>query len=331
MTHLFILLLFLFSIASAPSYAQLTLGSNTTVAFASVEEARAVLTNRDDFVQSMSPFDRAARMKTDRDVSEAEYLGFVGGHVLEWTEAEKQKTTSAFEGIQKELVALSLPFPRKVLIIKTTGVEEGGASYTRADAIVIPKADLAAPAASTRIRICHELFHVLTRANPELREKCYAAIGFVKCDEVEFPPNLKSRKITNPDAPRNDHGVRLRVAGQEHWAIPILFSDAAKYDAERGGEFLNYLQFRFLLVEREAGASAVKPLYDGQQARLIDMRDVRGFYEQVGRNTGYIIHPEEILADNFALLVVKDRNVRSPEIIRKLEEILRLAGTFALH
>jgi deoxyribodipyrimidine photo-lyase len=32
-----------------------------------------------------------------------------------------------------------------------------------------------------------------------------------------------------------------------------------------------------------------------------------GFFEQVGRNTGYLIHPEEILADNFELLVAADR------------------------
>jgi hypothetical protein len=51
-------------------------------------------------------------------------------------------------------------------------------------------------------------------------------IGFTKCGEVEFPSDLKSRKITNPDAPRNDHAIQIRVGGEEVRAVPILFSNA---------------------------------------------------------------------------------------------------------
>ena len=47
-----------------------------------------------------------------------------------------------------------------------------------------------------------------------------------------------------------------------------------------------------------------------------------GFYGQVGHNTDYIIHPEEILADNFALLLLEEKGVRSPEIIKKMKDIL---------
>ncbi len=52
------------------------------------------------------------------------------------------------------------------------------------------------------------------------------------------------------------------------------------------------------------------------------MKHISGFYEQVGRNTGYIIHPEEILADNFALLVLAQKNVRSPQILDDMRTIL---------
>ena len=305
------------------SYAQVHLGESTTILFATVDEAKHILTSRDDFVRRMSPFDRAARMKTARDVSEKKYLKFVGNNILAWNDAEKQKLTSAFKGIQKELDVLSLPFPKKVFIVKTTGNEEGGAAYTRANAIVFPKAELRAPLGKIQTTICHELFHIVSRANPELREKLYAAIGFVKCDEVEFPLELKSRKITNPDAPRNDHCVRLRVEGNVGWAIPILFSSVEKYDTNRGGEFFNYLQLNFLMVKRGGSSTTFKPEYDIRDPRLLGLQQISGFFEQVGRNTGYIIHPEEILAENFALLVLENRNVPSPEIIRKLEGILK--------
>jgi len=304
----------------------MTLGEGVTISFASVAEGKRLLTGRDDFVERMSPFDRAARLKTDEDVTERQYLEFVGQNVLEWNDAEKQKINSAFQGIKETLEAMALPLPEKVLIIKTTGKEEGGAAYTRANAVVLPQAHLKAPAAGIQKTICHELFHIMSRANPVLREKLYAAIGFAKCSEVAFPPELKSRKITNPDAPRNDHCIRVKVGVKERWAIPILFSSAEKYDVDRGGEFFNYLQFRLLLVERPNDGLTVRPMVDAQKPKLVRMQEVSGFFEQVGKNTGYIIHPEEILADNFALLVLGQRNLPSPEVIEKIQAILKDRG-----
>jgi hypothetical protein len=303
--------------------AQITLGDGVTVSFAPVAEGKRLLTSRDDFVERMSPFDRAARLKTDKDVSERKYLEFVGQNVLEWNEAEKQKINSAFKGIQKTLKAMALPFPEKILIIKTTGKEEGGAAYTRTNAIVLTPANLKAPPAVIQKTICHELFHIMSRANPDLRDKLYAAIGFAKCNEVAFPPDIKSRKITNPDAPKNDHCIRVKVAGKEQWAIPILFSSSEKYDLDRGGEFFNYLQFRFLLVERPNDGPTVRSMVEDQKPKLVELNQVSGFYEQVGKNTGYIIHPEEILADNFALLVLGQPNLPSPRVVEKIRAILK--------
>jgi hypothetical protein len=45
----------------------------------------------------------------------------------------------------------------------------------------------------------------------------------------------------------------------------------------------------------------------------------------VGRNTGYLIHPEEILADNFELLIAADRRPPNPEIVHRMGEILGAA------
>lgn len=323
MKRLCLFVLLIRALETGLSCAQVSLGDRASVHFATVDEARGILMSRDEFVRRMSPFDRAARMKTDKDISEKEYLEFVGRNVLEWDEAEKQSVTSALQGIQTEFEALSLPFPKKMFVVKTTGDEEGGAPYTRANAIILPKAELTAPGAKLQKVICHEFFHILSRVNPELREKLYAVIGFVKCDELQFPAELKSRKITNPDAPANDHCILLKIEGKDRWAVPILFSSTEKYDPARGGQFFDYLQFQFLVVERQDDSPAVKPAYDDQKPKLVEMQPGSGFIEQVGNNTGYIIHPEEILADNFALLVLRQRNVPSPGTIRKMEAILK--------
>jgi len=294
----------------------------TTLSFATVEEGKRVLTSRDDYVERMSAFDRAARLKTDRVVSEREYLEFVGKTVVVWEEAEKEKVYLAMEGVEEELKKMALPFPKKIWLIKTTGQEEGNAAYTRANAIVFPEKFLEGGAPWVQRVLCHELFHVLSRANRELREKCYAAIGFEKCDELEFPEELAGRKLTNPDAPRNEHCLKVKIDGGEQWVIPILFSKEEKYDPEKGGEFFRYLQFKLVVVERAEEGMSVEVVREGEKAKLLDAGEVTGFLEQVGENTTYLIHPEEILADNFVLLVTGKRDVPSPEVVEKLGKIL---------
>jgi hypothetical protein len=294
----------------------------TTVHFASQSEGRKMLTEKDEFIQRLSPFDRSARMKTDKAVSEDEFLEFVGRNVVDWTKEEMQTVQAAIEAIRPLLRDLPLSLPPTVQLIKTTGAEEGNAAYTRATAIVLPASEFSKGQKDLQKLICHELFHILSRQNPELREKLYGIIGFTKCNEIKLPPELARRKLTNPDAPRNDHFIRLQIDGNESLAVPILLSSAETYDVKRGGEFFAYLQFQFLVVEKDGGSGNLKAVSEGSSAKLVGMERVAGFMEQVGRNTNYIIHPEEILADNFALLVLNESKVASPEILQKMREVL---------
>lgn len=285
------------------------LGKGCTAHFGSVTEAAAILGERDEFIQRLSPFDRASRMKTDRPVSEEEFLRFVKANVAAWSESEQAKVEAAISALRSALESLPVAFPKKVTFIKTTGAEEGGAFYTRDTAIMMPaKPTDAADGELLKKTIAHELFHILSRNNPELREKLYALIGFTNCGEIDFPDELKPRKITNPDAPRNDHAIRVRANGREVSVVPILFSSVPNYDPVRGGEFFNYLQLGFVMVSKNP-----RPPAD-----VLMPQQLSGFFEQVGRNTDYIIHPEEILAENFALLMIGKRDVPSPEILAKM-------------
>jgi hypothetical protein len=314
------ILLLLACLWGIPARGQITLQSGTVIRFATVDEAREKLRSRDDFIQRLSPFDRAARMKTDKEVSEKEFLEFTATNAAAWSEAEKQKLTTALQGLQAPFDSLALPLPKEVLLIKTTGREEGDAAYTRGNAIFLPQSKVNSATTRWQRLLAHECFHILSRTNPELREKLYAVIGFVSCDELPFPAELLPRKITNPDAPKNDHCIRLKLEGQDIWAVPILYATTERYDTAKGGEFFNYLKFQFLVVERQG--TTVKPVYANGKPRLADMQQVTGFFEQVGRNTQYIIHPEEALADNFALLIQNDTSAPNPEIIQKLKAVL---------
>lgn len=294
--------------------------------FAPAAEARRLLATTDDFVARLSPFDRAARMKTDRDVAEPEYLEFAGSAALDWDARERSAVETAFRGIVPELERLRVPLPAQILVIKTSGKEEGGAAYTRGNAIVLPSTILVREAQTLDRLLAHELFHIVSRAHAELATALYATIGFRYCGEAAFPADLAARKLTNPDAPRNDHCIRLGIAGASVWATPILFARSARYDRALGGEFFDYLQLQFLLVGGPSDGAAPRASVAAGASQVVPLQRLSGFFEQVGRNTDYVIHPEEILADNFAMLVTGKGAVRSPEVLERIRNALAAAA-----
>jgi hypothetical protein len=67
-------------------------------------------------------------------------------------------------------------------------------------------------------------------------------------------------------------------------------------------------------------------------AEGVPPQELQGLLEQIGRNTRYLIHPEEILADNFAVLYLSKLRSDlpkppSPELLLRLEKILSRGGT----
>lgn len=280
--------------------------------FASVEEGQRILAQRDDFVASLSAFDRQARLKTDQPVGEAQFLAFVGRNVEAWTPAEQALVEGVIREVQPALDALGLD-GLQIDVVKTTGLEEGNAPYSRGSAIMIPVSKLPRGAGFLRQVIPHEVFHVLSRRDPQLRKALYATIGFTPCGPVQLPLALRDRRITNPDAPVIDSCIALTAAGKLVRAAPVLYSSADRYDVAKGGEMFAYLVFRFLVVEGEAPGA------------LLDPKEVKGFLEQVGNNTQYLIHPEEILADNFMHLVLGKKDLPTPAVAERLRETLLAA------
>jgi hypothetical protein len=291
------------------------------IEFASIEQARAVLGTRDDFVARLSPFDRAARLKSSSDVSEQEYLAFATAAARGWSNDERARLTNAFVAIEPKLAELLPPLDEPVLLIKTSGEEEGGAGYTRAKAVMLPQA-LPDERELQRL-LAHETFHVVSRNQPALKRALYRAIGFEECGEVVLPPSLVIRKMTNPDAPANAHCIELQLDGASVWGMPILLSREERYDAAAGRPFFAYLTLSMLLVDR--GSGAPRPMMRDGTPVLVPFNRVTGLFEQIGRNTNYVIHPEEILASNFERLVLGTDDAPSPEVLERIHAELTRA------
>src|SRR6266566_4519954 len=208
---------------------EIQFGTNVTIRFASVEQGREILTRRDDFISALTPLDRRARMQSDQDVSEKDFLAFVGRSVRSWTPEETNRITRALQTLGDKLAPWRLPFPATVLLIRTSGEEEFNNCYTRANAIVFPSAEAAGRASALSYLLLHELFHVLSRHDAELRKACYGAIGFRPINEIQLPEELRQRKVTNPDGVQNGWRICLTNQNETLQAVPVLLATGPSF------------------------------------------------------------------------------------------------------
>ncbi|HLU48866.1 MAG TPA: hypothetical protein VK116_12310, partial [Planctomycetota bacterium] len=306
--------------------------------FASLEEASRRLGGRDPFVRAMGALDRRVRLGTDRDVDEEEYLRFARSAAREWGE-DRERVAGALRSIAPALRKLELPWPATVTFVATSGDEEGGAAYCRDGAVFLPQPMIERVGDGLPRLIAHELFHILSSSRKDLRRAVYRALGATEA-RLELPKDMAARRITNPDAAGIDAVWRVEVDGEpgetlDVHAAPILLHRST--DDSKGAPFFRQLSLEFVAVEQasertaprtdeEAAVESALPLFrpklrDGEPW-LIPLRENASFWRSIGRNTSYIIHPEEVAADNFAHLVLSAKDLRSPEILERLRHAL---------
>jgi len=75
----------------------------------------------------------------------------------------------------------------------------------------------------------------------------------------------------------------------------------------------------FMVIKKDKKSKLYKPKLVNGEPILYPMDDFKQQYlAKIGHNTSYTIHPEEILADNYMLLV-QNSEVPSPQILRQLK------------
>ena len=315
----FVLICFL---ANSICAQEVKLHGDCVLEFANRKQSETALTNRDVFVAAMSRFDRQSRMQAKGDPSTEEYFAFLKKHVAEWSAEQKEKATIAIKKLSEKMAGFKIPFPKKILLVTTDGKEEGGAAYCRGATIVLPQ-NMLRTMSTSRLEqlINHELFHVLSNQNPKLRKTMYSIIGFKPCGrEIQLPKDLVNRKITNPDGPTVDYYVEIKDEDKkEQPVVPVLFAKS-NYDADKGGSFFQYLQFKLMAIEKKGDRwDAVQK--DGLPV-YFEPGKTPSYFEKIGNNTSYIIHPDEVLADNFVYLIQKRKNLKTPHIVEKLRGVL---------
>lgn len=289
--------------------------------FATVDEGRAELTRADDYTETAGDFQRASVLGVAHAPDRDSFRAALAKSAQAWTPQQVARWRAAAAHIEPAFVSLRVRLPETVLLVSTDGSDSGGTPHTRGRAVFLP--------AQFRVYLgdgellAHELFHVLTRHQPELASRIYALFGYEPVAPLEWPREWAAQRIANPDAPHHRHVMWLQAGERRFAVMPVPVAWRATMPGE---PIFRVLELRLLAVE---------PGRDGQPTRALMHESgpvwkapeaVPEFQRRLGGNTSYILHPEETAADNFAYLV-SGRAVPNPQLLARLRAVLQSAAT----
>lgn len=299
---------------------RLQLHRSSEIEFASIETGQAALKTPDRFTRSLSRFDLQFRLSTGRAASSEDLLQFAADQVVRWEDSDRTKLAGIVASVRERFAPLRLPLPKTILLIQTTGKEEMNFAYCRRNAIIFPQKYVAYRPRQLEAIFVHEVFHILSSHNEPLRHSLYKLIGYQPCPEIALPQDLAERKITNPDGPSLRYYIEVQSGDARYKAVPLIFAKS-RYDVDAEVAFFDYMQFRLLAVN--PGDDAWEVLLRDQEPVLLDPQQTPSYHEQIGKNTNYIIHPDEILADNFMHLVMQTKDLPTPRLLEQMRKVLQ--------
>ena len=304
----------------------LELQPGTQLELADATTAAQLMGAPDAYLRRMSPFDRAARMRVIEPPSAEDFAKHVAENVRDFSDPERARMQAALAEVRPLLAPLRLAFPERITIVKTNGLEDINEPYCRGPVIVLPQKLFTTDRRDLTHTLLHELFHVFSSQHPELRERLYALLDYRRCTELTLPPREDERRFTNPDAMNFDYYTILRHEEREFAAMPVLLARGEHFDpAAKGGVFA---QVALMLVEIEVREGQATPVLDAAGAVVMRPAEaVPAYLQRMARNTGYNLHPEEVLADNFVHLARRTTGLAAPELPVKLLEVMQSAAS----
>ena len=313
--YYFFIICFLGACAAKPNAAANETESSAYKLLDKTAASKWIVTDeKEGFFDKVANLEMSIQMKENLEEEPREevlekYKKMLQDDLLDFTKEEKEIIQKIFdkalELCYKIDPKINLP---EIYLIKTKGKYYGASVYyTRDNSIIIPAPMLAmnkdAENEGFLRTMIHEIFHVFSRYNKDKRDALYKRIGFEKLPNLALSDFLKKRVLYNPD------GVDLRYAitvkdksGKEFKAIPAIYSRHKAYREDMPA-FFGYLAFQLFEVGDRAGKWSVMDKDVGHS-----IEDLTNFWSQVGENTRYNIHPDEICADNFVIMAFSKEN-----------------------
>jgi hypothetical protein len=235
-----------------------------------------------------------------------------------WPAELRTRWWQTLERLAPAFTALRVPLPPEVLLIATNGQESARAPYTRGHGIMLP-GPAVTPGYSDAMLLAHELWHVAARHAPALATRLYAEIGFEPVAELVFPPAWAGVRIANPDAPSNRHAMRTRIEDRSAWVTPVLVASRTLLQADE--TFFSVMEPRLLEVEPGASGTPTRAVLRDGAPLWHALDGPHDYLQRLGGNTGYVIHHEEVMADNVALLATGAR-ARNSQLLARIRAVL---------
>jgi hypothetical protein len=272
-----------------------------SVDFADLHRAQKTLAHKDQWAKQLSDFDLGARQKTAEPTDLQEFLTFATAAARSWTAQEKNNWQVLVGKLINAMNGLRLHVPN-IDLVKTSGMEEFGAAYTRRNAIMFPESTMSLPMTDSRrayFLLAHEVFHVLSRRDSLLRDELYGLLGFKTVDGFEYPAELEERRLSNPDAFEYLHTLTVQSGPESVDVMPVIQSLLPLNEVIKLPNFFDALDIVLLSVDARTGEA----LRDGNGDLIKYNFGNTNWIPLMLRNSSFIIHPEEVLADNFATLM----------------------------
>mgnify|MGYP005838643521 CR=1 FL=1 len=286
-----------------------------------------------NFFRYLTDVDKSIQMKQKGDTppSVEQFKKYLATKVGDFTIVEESYLKSVVHDALRKIARLNRDLiPDSVFLVKIKPDIYGDEAYfTRDKVIYIPQSALNVHREKYLERVLiHELWHLISRYHEDIREKSYEVIGFEKLNECELKITdyLRDRLLTNPDAPQISHYIRVADdGGQEFNVIPIIYSNSSSFSSDKP-DFFDYLEFSLFRID-----SMCNMVEDADQEKFFNSVII-DYKRKTGNNTDYIIHPEEIIADNFMLGVLSYESNNFSEIPLEgktiLESLIKLWQSF---
>jgi hypothetical protein len=312
-----------------PKTAEILLsGVNKALLLDSADAAKAIV--RDDldkFFEHLTPIDAAIQMKQNGplsmtpDLMVSSYKNYLQKDVTSFTKEESafvaKAMNEAFVLINKVSARY---FPEEIRLIKTKAHHyDAEMYYTRENCIIIPEPVLKQKNYAAFLQtMLHEISHIVMRLNPNVKGQLYALVGFKKIESpLEIPDALRHRLLTNPDGVDINWANTLTSAtGKTVFTLPLIYAKDTIFDVKKP-DFGDYLGWNYYeLAPSSDNKTLVVQTVGTRQQSTLDTRGINELFLK-NYNTAYIIHPDEIVADNFSLLMLSQKN---PAVLKDCTE-----------
>jgi len=229
--------------------------------------------------------------------------------VVSFSEEEKALMTQVMDSALwlVDYAFPNLEFP-SIDLVKTTANHYGpSVYYTRENAIVIPYNELRNDNVEGLISVMlHEISHIVSRYHPSFKDDMYGLIGFKPMDkQLIYPQEILDIILKNPDGLNDRYYLELTSNDKTIKAVPIIVSNKSSVSEKKTG-FMSYIKFDLYVIEESEKGYSI--LCNDLGYSTISPEFMGSFFEQIKDNTQYIIHPDEIIADNFLYLVKASRD-----------------------